>query len=329
MEQAQQTQTRQRRRFGYREEYGVAAATLGIIAIVGAFFPSFLDPGQLIDIVRQATYVAIMAMGMVFLLAMREIDLSVGASFALSGVVAALLIQSGIDPWVAAVVGILAAAAVGAANGVLTVLISVPTIIVTLASLSVIRGLALALAGGQQVGGLPRDAAFFTIVGGTVAGLPFSVWVLLVLAAVLTVLLTSTRFGSRVRAIGSNPDAARVSGMPLGAVRITVMALSGTLAGISGILALGFFGAGDPTLGSGYELTAIAAAIIGGTSLAGGRGSVLGALLGTLLLGAVASGLVYFGIPINWSLFATGCVILGAVSLDSIIRRFRAQRIRL
>ncbi|WP_053385531.1 ABC transporter permease [Leucobacter celer] len=321
--------TPKKRRFAYREEYGVAGATLGIILIVGAFFPSFIAPEQLVDIVRQAAYVSIMAMGMVFLLSMREIDLSVGAIFALSGVVAALLISADINPWVASLAGILAGAIAGALNGILTVVIAVPTMIVTLASLSVIRGLALALAGGQQVGGLPRDHPFFAIVGGTALGLPVSVWVVLIVAVVLTVLLTSTRFGSRVRAIGANPEAARVSGMPLRTVRVIVMALSGGLAGIAGILALGFFGAGDPTLGSGYELTAIAAAIIGGTSMAGGRGSVPGALLGTLLLGSVASGLVYFGIPINWSMFATGCVILGAVALDSVIRRVRAQRLSL
>jgi ribose transport system permease protein len=129
-----------------------------------------------------------------------------------------------------------------------------------------------------------------------------------------------------VRAIGSNPDAAAFTGIPINRVRILTLGLSGLMAGVAGTVALAFFISGDPTLGFGFELTAIAAAIIGGTPLAGGRGSVPGAMVGALILSVVTSSLVFFRIPINWNSFATGAVILLAVVADALLRRYRASQ---
>ena len=151
--------------------------------------------------------------------------------------------------------------------------------------------------------------------------MPFSVWVLIVAAVVLTVVFTRTRFGAQVRAIGSNPDAAVFSGLPIARVRMLALGMSGLMAGVAAALALAFFIAGDPTIGQGYELTAIAACIIGGTPLMGGRGSVPGAAMGSLILTVVATSLVFFHVPINWTTFATGAVILLAVALDAQLRR--------
>jgi ribose/xylose/arabinose/galactoside ABC-type transport system permease subunit len=137
--------------------------------------------------------------------------------------------------------------------------------------------------------------------------------------------LTRTRFGVRVRAIGSNPDAAAFSGLPVVGTRIAAMGVSGLTAGVAGVLSLAFYFAGDPTIGQGYELTAIAACIIGGTPLAGGRGSVPGAAIGNLLLSTVAASLVFFRVPINWTTFATGAVILVAVAFDALLRRIRGH----
>lgn len=309
-----------RRVFGV-DEVGVVVVLVALVLGIGAFHPDFLDRAQLIDVVRQAAFVGVLACGMTYLLAMRELDLSVGSTYALSLIAGAMLMRGGVNPWLAALAGIGVGALLGLVNGLLCNVLRIPSIIATLGTLSVFRGLGLALSEGRQVAGLPRDDGFFAVVGGDLLGVPTSIWVLLAVGAVLTVVFKSTPFGFRVRAIGSNPDAARFSGISIPRVRLQVLVLSGALAGVAGVLTLGFFASGQPTIGQGYELQAIAAAIIGGTPLRGGSGTVWGSLLGTVILGTVASGLVYFGVPINWSLFATGIVILLAVALDALLRR--------
>ncbi|TDV53835.1 ABC transporter permease [Actinophytocola oryzae] len=306
------------------DELGVIAALVALVGVVGAFHPAFLDPAQLVDVVEQAAFVGILACGMTYLLAMRELDLSVGSTYALSIVGAAILIQNGLNPWLGAAGGVVIGAVLGTVNGIVGEAVRIPSIITTLGTLSLYRGLALAISDGKNVADLPRTHDFFTVVGGDLLGVPVPVWVLVLVALTLTVVLRRTRFGTTVRAIGSNPEAARFSGISLPRTRIKVLALSGALAGLSGMLTLAFFASGDPTIGGGYELQAIAAAIIGGTPLRGGSGTVWGSVLGAVILGTVASGLVYFGVPINWNLFATGVVILLAVAMDSLLRRRRA-----
>lgn len=306
------------------DEIGVIAALVALVLVIGLFHPTFLHSAQLVDVVEQAAFVGILACGMTFLLAMRELDLSVGSVYALSIIGAATLIQSGVDPWLGAVAGVALGCLLGTVNGIICEAIKIPSIITTLGTLSAYRGLALAVSDGKNVADLPREHAFFTVVGGELFGLPVAVWTLLLTALGLTIVLRRTRFGTTVRSIGSNPEAARFSGISLPRTRIKVLALSGALAGLSGMLTLAFFASGDPTIGNGYELQAIAAAIIGGTPLRGGSGTVWGSVLGAVILGTVASGLVYFGVPINWNLFATGVVILLAVALDSLLRRRRA-----
>lgn len=314
------------RRAGRVEEFGVLAALAALIGVIGVFHPDFLYRDQLIDVVRQASYIGVMACAMTFLLAMRELDLSVGSTYALSMIFAAILMREGVSPWIAAGAGLAAGVVLGAVNGALCNLVGIPSIIATLGTLSVFRGAALALSDGRQVAGLPRTDSFFQVMGGDILGVPTAIWCLVAVAAVLTVVLRATPFGYRVRAIGSNPDAARFSGISIPRTRLQVLMLSGGLAAVGGMLTLGFFASGQPTVGQGYELSAIAAAVIGGTPLRGGSGTVAGSVLGTLILGAVATGLVYFAVPINWSLFATGVVILLAVALDGLLRRRRTAR---
>jgi len=211
-------------------------------------------------------------------------------------------------------------------NALLIQYFGLPSIVATLATLAMFRGLTLALSEGTQVLGPPADDSFSRVIGGDVAGVPVTGIVLIVVAGLLTVLLRATPFGYRVRSIGSNPDAALFSGIPVNRVRMQAFVLSGVLGGLAGVLTIGYLGAADPNTGTGYELLAIAAAVIGGTSLAGGKATIVGAALGAVLLGVVGSGLAYFSVPINWNQFATGAVILGAVSLDSAVRRRRRSR---
>jgi ribose transport system permease protein len=308
------------------ESNSVLIATVALILFIGVIHPDFLAWGQLKEIVQNASYVGIIAGGMAFLIAMREIDLSVGSMFGLTLIAASLFMQHGMDPWLAALLGILLGCGLGLINAILVQFIAIPAIVATLATLSVYRGLAQALSGGEQVTGLPAENSFFTFLGGDVLGIPTSVWVLVIVAAVLTAVLRFTPYGYRVRSIGSNPEAATFSGISIPRVRVQTLVLIGGLCGLSGMLGLAFFISGDPNIGSGFELTAIAAAVIGGTPLRGGSATVVGAVLGSILLSAVNSGLAYFDVPVNWSSFATGAVILAAVALDSLIRGRRRHR---
>jgi ribose transport system permease protein len=319
---------RRRRRAWLPDEAGVVAVLVVLVALVGGFRGDFLDAGNLLEIARQSSYIGILAIGMVFALAMREVDLSVGGTYALTIVVGALLIRDGMSPWLAAALAIGLGGVLGFANGLFTTYVRVPSFIATLGTLSLYRGLALALSRGQQVGGLDQNHPLFQVIGGTVLGLPGAVWALILCAVLMTVVFTKTRFGAQIRAVGSNPEAAAFTGIPVNRVRIKALTVTGLLAGVSGVLALSFFVAGDPTVGQGYELMAIAAAIIGGTPLRGGTGSVPGAAVGSLILSVVAASLVFFSVPINWTTFATGGVILLAVALDSGLRQARAVRQR-
>lgn len=308
---------------GSRDYIGVLIAIVVLVLIVGVAYPPFLSFGQLTDVLNQATFVAILACGMAMLLAMRELDLSVGSNYALTSVVAAILIHNGWNSWLSALVGIAVGATLGLANGLIVQLFRLPSIVATLATLSIFRGLAYAISNGTQILGPKLSDSFSVFAGGHLLGIPNGVFVMIGLVAMLTGMLYYTPFGYRIRSIGSNPEAAIFSGLPVVRVRLMAFVLMGTLGGLGGVLSLGYFGAGDPNLGVGYELLAVAAAVIGGTSLMGGKATIVGAALGSILLGVVAAGLAFFSVPINWNSFATGAVILLAVILDSLLRRRR------
>jgi ribose transport system permease protein len=305
------------------ESNSVLVATVVLALVVGITHHDFFAWTNIKNVLQSSVYVGILAAGMSFLIAMREIDLSVGSMFGLTVIGSALLMRHGMNPWIAALLGIGMGATMGLLNAILVQGIAIPAIIATLATLNMFRGLAIALANGQQVQGLPTGNSFFTRLGAETLGLPTSVWILFITAIVLTLVLRFTPFGYRVRSIGSNPEAATFSGISIPRVRIQALMLMGALCGLAAILGLAFFESGDPNIGTGFELQAIAAAIIGGTPLRGGSGTVIGAVVGAILLSIVTSGLVFFNVAQNWSQFATGAVILLAVSLDSLVRRRR------
>ncbi|MBT2208772.1 MULTISPECIES: ABC transporter permease [Actinomadura] len=312
-------------RAGRGEATSVLIATIVLVIFTSILHPDFLRPGQLLDTLQSSVYVGLLACGMAYLLSMREIDLSVGSTFGLTVIATGLMMKHGVPPWPAAGLGILLGAALGLGNALIVQYIAIPAIVATLATMSVYRGLALAMSGGQQVTEMPLESSFFTLLGGKTLGVPTSVWILVLVAVLLTLVLRFTPFGYRVRSIGSNPDAASFSGISIPRVRLQALVLVGLLAGVSGVLGLAFFTSGDPNIGTGFELQAIAAAIIGGTPLRGGSATVIGACLGAVLLSVVTSALQYFNIPANWSAFATGGVILAAVALDSLVRRRRRR----
>jgi ribose transport system permease protein len=301
----------------------VIGATVALMVLIGALRPTFLHASQFLDILQASVYVGLLAAGMTYLISMREMDLSVGSTFGLCLISTAMLIKAGVNAWLAGLAGIALGGLLGAVNAAVVSYVRIPTIVATLASLSVYRGLAIGLTGGTQVVNLPIADSFFAVLGGKALGVPVSVLILIAVALVVGVALHHTPFGYRVLAIGSNPEAAQFSGISVGRTRTQVLMLTGLLAGLAGVLGLAFFTSGDPNIGTGFELQAIAAAVIGGTPLRGGNGTILGAVVGAVLLNVVATGLSYFSVPANWSAFATGLVILLAVGIDSLVRRRR------
>jgi ribose transport system permease protein len=186
-----------------------------------------------------------------------------------------------------------------------------------------ISALSLIISGDQVLVNVPTQSSFFRLLGRTYLTIPVSIWAFLVLTILGHLLYRHTRFGAHVRLIGSNPDAARLLGLPTGLLRLSALMLQSFLCATIGVITLGYLQSADPTSGVGYELSVIAAAIVGGTALAGGQGSVIGAAIGALIISAISTGLVQFGVTPDWSGFATGAIIIGAVTMDAFIRRRR------
>ncbi|MDQ3657172.1 MAG: ABC transporter permease [Chloroflexota bacterium] len=309
------------RKVGAIDEIGVIAALVVLCAFLAVASDKFLTIDNFINVSRQASYVGIMAVGMVFVISMGDIDLSVGSILMLSSISMAVALREGQHIVFAVVLGLLVATACGLANGVLAVLLRIPTIIVTLGTLSIFRGLGLVISDASPVSGHDIRTWFFTWIGGRVLGVWTSVWIMLAVCLLGWVLYSHTSFGRRVQAIGSNLQAARFSGVRVSRYRIMVMALMGFIVGIASVTVLAFNRNGSPTVGVGIELSVIAATIIGGTALTGGSGSVLGAVLGAIIIAFIQNGLALLAVSPAWSTAATGVVIIIAVTLDYLIKR--------
>jgi ribose transport system permease protein len=315
------TLTRLARSLRAFDELGVLSVLVVLVTVVSLFHPEFLSQASIANMMQQAAFYGLIAIGMVFVLSMGELDLSVAGNFAFSAMVAALLAEHGFNLWLAGLAAIAAGALLGLVNGLLANLFGLPMIIITLGTLSAYRGLTLIVSGAESVSGGDPNDSFFTVLGGSFLGYPVLAIALVAVTAVLTFTFTKTRFGFAVRAVGSNPHAAHLSGYSTNTIRLLVSGLLGALCGLSGTLSFAFFGATDPAVGTGFELLAIASAVIGGTALSGGRGSVLGAALGALIVSSINSSLTVFGVSVNYASFVTGVVIVGAVGADALLKR--------
>jgi ribose transport system permease protein len=315
-----------------QREVGIfSAATLLfiILSIVnqGETVNRFTSTENLITIARQISLITIIAMGMTYIIVGGEIDLSVGSLFAVAGIVLGVLIkQNTFDPWLALVVTLALGTAIGAMNGIITTKLGVPSFVVTLGGLSALRGVALGLAGGWPVSGMPSHP-FFDITGGFLVietevytSIPMQVvWMVVALIAGWW-LLSKTRYGYHLYATGSNKQGSILAGINTDRVKIFAFMITGFLAAAAAALQLGFFKSFQPTSGQGLELQVIAAVIIGGTNLFGGSGNVIGTLLGAVIIGMINNGLILAGVPTYWQFVAIGAIIVLAVVLDIQIR---------
>jgi ribose/xylose/arabinose/galactoside ABC-type transport system permease subunit len=289
----------------------------------------FLNAQNLAQLAKDTSFIAIMAVGMSLVIIAGGIDLSVGSIYALASVLGALAFRHfGPDgaspdtaPWLAVSLGALAcvgsAAACGLVNGSLIVALRVHPFIITLGAMAILRGVAFVATKGQSVGGFPplfREMIRWETSGG-LSLVPLGV--MLVVLAVGWIYLSRLAAGRRIYAVGGNELASRFSGIRVDRVKIGVYLLSGFAAGIAALIALGYYGSASSGDGQGYELNVIAAAVVGGASLTGGRGSALGAVLGALIIQMIASGIVILGIDQNYSQIIIGSVVIAAVVLDN------------
>ncbi len=296
-------------------EYFVFIALAALILFFSLATPYFLTAQNFANIGRQTAIVSIIAVGMTMVIINAQIDLSVGSVFALCGMASALAMQNIQNFWIlGALTGIAVGILFGFINGMITVKLGVPSFLVTLGMLGVARGVALLVTDTRPV--LIANDAYFQIFGqGSIFGLPTAVvWTLAVVATGVVVLHKSV-FGLRVFATGGNPQAARFTGVKTDRVVITTFVITGGLVGLASLLFTGVAHAARPDLGVGLELDVIAAVILGGVSLFGGRGTVVGALVGSLMIGVINNGLVLMGVNSSVQQVIKGLIIIAAVSL--------------
>lgn len=314
-----------------------AIALVALTIVFAVLSPEFLTPANMTILVKHVAINAILAIGMTFVILSGGIDLSVGSIAGLAGMIAGALISKGVvlasagvvfypHASLAIAIAVAAGAAIGAVNGVLVSRLSVAPFIATLGALYIARGAAMLLSGGATYPNLSGDPSIgntgFTWIGaGTLAGLPVPIWLMGAGAAIAMFVSTRTPFGRQVYAIGGNERAALLAGVRVRRVKVRVYAISGFCAALVGILIAAQLGAAHPATGETFELNAIAAVVLGGTSLMGGRGSIVGTLIGAFVIGVLADGLVLLGVSEFWQMVVKGLVIVVAVILDQFQRR--------
>jgi ribose transport system permease protein len=285
--------------------------------------PNFLTSTNLSSVVRQTAVINIMALGMTLVIISGGIDLSVGSILALAGLLGTRAMERHAGIPAGLLIGILMGTLCGFANGTMITLLRINPFIVTLGTMGIYRGLALIVSNGLPVHDIPPS---FSYLGeGNLLGVPFVLWILLVCALAMHVLLEHTRLGRYAFAIGSNPDAAFYAGVPVAFDTMAVYAIAGLLTGLAGMIEASRLMTGQPTGGQGYELQAIAAVVIGGGSLRGGEGSVLGTLIGAFIMGLLSNGSDLLGANPYWQQVIIGAVIILAVSFDELRKRRMAH----
>ena len=290
-----------------------------LIVALAIASPHFLTNTNLSSVVRQTAVINIMALGMTLIIVSGGIDLSVGAILAMGGLLGTMAMEKGYSIPVGIVIGIVTGCFWGFVNGLLTTRLRINPFIVTLGTLGIVRGLTLIISNGLPVHQIPQSFSFLG--EGTVLGVPFVLWVLLVCAAAMHVIMEHTRLGRYAFAIGSNPDAAFYAGIPVAFYVTAVYAIGGALTGLAGMIEASRLMTGQPTAGQGYELQAIAAVVIGGGSLRGGEGSVIGTLVGAFIMGLLSNGSDLLGISPYLQQAIIGAVIILAVSVDELRKR--------
>lgn len=299
------------------QKLGPLIGLIVLIIFISIMNPNFLQPQNILNLLRQVSINALIAFGMTFVILTGGIDLSVGATLALSGAFTAGMIVSGVPPVIAILAGCIIGALLGAVNGLLITVGKMAPFIATLATMTLYRGLTLVYTEGNPITGLGENGLFYMMGRGYVFGIPFPVVVVAVVFACLFVLLHKTPFGRRTYAIGGNEKASLISGIKVDQMKILIYSISGALSALAGIILTSRLNSAQPTAGNAFELDAIAAVVLGGTSLSGGKGRITGTLIGVLIIGVLNNGLNLIGVSSFYQQVAKGVVIIIAVLLDT------------
>lgn len=292
-----------------------------LFASLAVLVPDFMGVRNLRGLILSVSLVGMIAATMMFVLALREVDLSVGSIVALAGVLCAEVITSSGSVWLGIGAGLAAGALVGLFNGVVIARFKVNSLIATLATMEIVRGLAFLASGGEAVS-ISREQ-FYVLGSGTFLGVGFPVWITILCLGLLGVVLNATVFGKNVLAIGGNPEAARLAGVPVDRVRIIVFSLQGLVAGLAGIVLAARITSGQPNTSQGLELAVISACVLGGVSLSGGVASIFGVIVGVLIMGAAQNALNLLDVPTFYQYVVRGGILLLAVIVDQLRQRAR------
>ena len=298
------------------QKMGPFIGLLLIVVIITIMSPNFLTLNNLLNVLRQVSINALIAFGMTFVILTGGIDLSVGSILALTGAVTAGLMAGGVDPILAMFLGLLLGAVLGAINGLIIAKGKVAPFIATLATMTIYRGLTLVYTEGRPISGLGDSQAFQLLGKGYFFGIPVPVITMVITFGILYFILKKTTFGRRVYAVGGNEEASRLSGISVDRIKIYVYSLTGALAALAALILTSRLNSAQPTAGNMFELDAIAAVVLGGTSLTGGRGWIVGTLIGALIIGVLNNGLNLIGVSSFFQQVVKGAVILVAVLLD-------------
>ena len=281
----------------------------------------FLSIQNLTNVLVQVCVTAILAAGMSYVIFSGGIDLSVGSMLALSASVSAGLMKANLPLPLCLLTGLLVGTSLGAINGVLTAYLRLPPFITTLGMMGIARGLTYVYLGGSPIFGFSDGFRFFA--EGRALGIPVPIWTMIVVFFIAHVLATKTAFGRSVFAIGGNEEATRLAGIPVQARKVAIYAICGFTSAIAGLILSARLDSAEPQAGDGYELDAIAAAVMGGASLSGGEGTIVGSLVGALIMGVVRNGLNLLNVSAYWQKVAIGGIILLAVLVDSLRKKKR------
>ena len=302
--------------FYWWDRVGILLILVLLVGLMAVAAPNFASFDNAMNVLRAISINAILAAGMTLVILTAGIDLSVGSTLAVAGCTGVLLHLAGMPSFLAVLGGIAAGAAAGAINGGLTAWLVMPPFIVTLGAMTYLRGAAYTLTGGLPV--IANDLSFAALGNSYVSVLPTPVVIMLIVYAAVWFLLERTKFGRHVYAVGGNPEAARLAGINVNRILIWVYTISGATAGLGGIIFAARVMSAQPNSGQSYELDAIAAVVLGGTALAGGRGKIFGTFIGALIIGVLSNGLVLMNVPYFTQLIIKGIVIILAVAIDSI-----------
>lgn len=307
-----------------QREFITIGGVILLLIFVGIFHSSFVAPTNLARILNSTVILALLATGSAIVIITRNIDVSVGSTLALSGIVGAMLMRDGAPTWVAVLAVLGLGAVLGAVNGIGVTYGHVPSIVMTLGTLAAYRGISFVITGGYSIESLPAE--YRSIGRAEIAGVPILVWITVALVAAIAVLMARTRVGRSFYATGDNTDGAYLVGISTNWIVILAFTLSGLLAGMAALVFLAQFGSIGNQAGQGIEMRAIAAAVIGGVSLTGGVGTVVGAVFGALFITIATSSLSFLGVPGSWSDTVIGAILLLALLADSRIRALVSAR---